>query len=109
MGEYDGRLLILVTTFGQRRQAEDVVAQLVQKNLAVCGEIGAGLTSYYRWEGKVECDDEVAVTLKIRDDRYEECLTYLRDLHPYQVPQLLSWPVTHVNDRYGRWAWEQQL
>lgn len=106
MGSFDGRLLVLATTFATRDQAETMVAGLVSDGLAVCGQVGANLTSFYRWQDKVECDAEVGVTLKIRDDRFTACLERLRDIHPYDVPQLIAWPASFVDDAYGRWAWE---
>jgi periplasmic divalent cation tolerance protein len=106
MSRYDGRLLIVATTFPERGAAEKIVRDLVAKGLVVCGQVGADLSSFYRWQGDLAHDHEVAVALKVRDERLQECLRILRRDHPYETPQLLAWPVAYVDDAYGRWAWE---
>ena len=63
-------LLVLATTFPDRDGAERVVSLLVDGGLAVCGQVGADLRSFYRWEGKLEEASEVAVTLKILPERF---------------------------------------
>ncbi len=108
MGMFDGRLLVCATTFPTRDEAEDVVARLVAERLVVCGQVGADLTSYYRWEGELQRQSEVAVMLKIRDDKHALAMARLRELHPYDVPQLVSWSATHVDAAYASWAWEEE-
>jgi len=109
MSEFDGRLLICATTFPDHPAAEAVVTQLVGAGLVVCGQIGGQMTSLYRWQGELCRETEVAVSLKVRDDRLGEALARLRKAHPYAVPQLLCWPATHVDRDYGKWAWEEGL
>jgi periplasmic divalent cation tolerance protein len=107
MSEFDGRLLICATTFPDRAEAERIVVQLLAAGLVVCGQIGGDMTSLYRWQGQQCRDTEVAVSLKIRDDRLQEALAQLQTVHPYDVPQLICWPATHVDAAYGKWAWEE--
>ncbi len=106
--EFDGRVLICLTTFPDREVAEEVVTALVKERLVVCGQIGADLISLYRWQDQLCRDPEVAVSLKIRDDRLAAAWERLRTLHPYEVPQLLCWPASGVDAAYGRWAWEDE-
>ncbi len=101
---FDGRLMICATTFPGRDSAAPVVRELIESGLAVCAQIGADLESWYRWQGSVCNEPEVAVQFKIRDDRLDECMARLRILHPYETPQLLAWPATRVDEYYGRWA-----
>jgi periplasmic divalent cation tolerance protein len=107
LGRYDGRLLVLRTTFGDRAQAEAVVAKLVADRLVVCGQVGTDVQSIYCWRGEVTREKEITVTLKIREDRFGACLESLRRLHPYEIPQLVAWPASYVDEAYGRWAWEE--
>ena len=99
-----GGLLIIATTFPDRDSAARVVALLVDAGLAVCGQVGADLRSCYRWEGEMRQADEVAVTLKVLPDRYELCAGELKLQHPYDVPQIVAWPATRVEQAYLDWA-----
>lgn len=96
--------MILVTTFPDRKGAEKVSRMLVDAGLAVCAQVGADLTSFYRWEGKVESASEVAVTFKIMTNRFELFCGELALQHPYDVPQMVGWPASYVGQKYGRWA-----
>ena len=54
-------LLMLATTFPDRAGAETVARKLVAAGLAVCAQVGADLVSFYRWQGEVRRDTEVAL------------------------------------------------
>jgi periplasmic divalent cation tolerance protein len=97
-------LMVLATTFPDRESAERVVALLVDGGLAVCGQVGADLRSFYRWQGRLEDSAEVAVTLKVLAARYELCAGELKLQHPYDVPQIVAWPATRVDADYLNWA-----
>ncbi len=107
MGSHDGRLWIVLTTFPARAAALAAARALVREELAACAQVGADLVSVYRWEGAVQEENEVALALKVRDDRYDACVTRLAALHPYAAPQILGWPAARVAEAYGRWAWEE--
>ena len=100
----DGGLLVLATTFPDRDQAEKVAGLLVDAGLAVCAQVGADLVSFFRWDGAVRCEREVAVVLKVLPDRYELCAGELKLQHPYDVPQIVAWPVSRVDPAYLAWA-----
>jgi len=107
LGTYDTRLIVCATTFPSAPQAHEVVSQLVSERLVVCGQVGKEVTSFFWWEGKPVQETEVAAILKIRDDCHEEAMERLRQLHPYEIPQLVSWVADHVDESYGHWAWEE--
>jgi periplasmic divalent cation tolerance protein len=97
-------LRIMVTTFPDRPSAEKAAQLLVDAGLAVCAQVGADLTSFYRWDGEVKRDTEVAVTFKVMADRFDLFCGELKLQHPYEVPQMLAWPASYVNSAYLQWA-----
>ena len=60
--------IIVVTNAPDRAIAEKIARALVDEKLAACGNILAGCSSVYRWEGKVETADEVPVLIKNRSE-----------------------------------------
>ena len=100
----DGGLLVLSTTFPDREQAEKVAGVLVDAGLAVCAQVGADLVSFFRWDGAVCREQEVAVLFKVLPDRYDLCAGELKLLHPYDVPQIVAWPAGRVDAAYLAWA-----
>ena len=97
-------LTVIHSTFPDRAEAERVAQLLVDAGLAVCAQVGADLVSFYRWDGRVERDGEVAVSFKVLDERLELFVGELELQHPYDVPQILGWPATTANGDYLRWA-----
>ena len=97
-------LKIVVTTFPDRQSAEKTAGLIVDAGLAACAQVGADLTSFYRWDGKVKRDAEVAVTFKVLQDRFDLFAGELRLQHPYEVPQIISWSAEYVDRAYLEWA-----
>ncbi len=100
----DDKLMILTSTFPDRVIAEKTAHHLVDAGLAVCAQVGADLTSYYRWEGAVQKGAEVAVTFKVLASRFPLFCGELELKHPYDVPQMIGWTADHVSASYARWA-----
>jgi periplasmic divalent cation tolerance protein len=96
---------VLVTTLPARVEAETIGRQLVDERLAACAQVGEGIRSCYRWRGAVEEATEIVLTLKVRDDRLEACRGRLQALHPYETPEILSWPAGWVDPGYLAWAY----
>lgn len=99
-----GEIWILSTTFPDVAEAERVGELLVDGGLAVCVQVGGELRSVYRWQGEVQRSREVAVRIKVLKERYELCAGELKLHHPYDVPQILGWPVGAVDQAYLEWA-----
>lgn len=97
-------LSIVHTTFPDRAEGERVAHLMVDAGLAVCAQVGADLVSFYRWDGRVEKDAEVAVAFKVLDERMDLFVGELTLQHPYDVPQILGWPAVLVHEDYLKWA-----
>ena len=97
-------LRIVVTTFAERDIAEKVAGLMVDAGLAVCAQVGTDLVSFYRFDGVVKRDQEVAVTFKVLHDRFDLFTGELKLQHPYDIPQIISWPAGYVNRAYLEWA-----
>jgi periplasmic divalent cation tolerance protein len=73
----------------------------VERQVAACVNLLPGVESIYRWEGKVERAGEVLGIIKTT--RYAELEAAIRELHPYEVPEILALEVTAGFNRYLRW------
>lgn len=96
----DGVVLVL-TTFPDAALAEQAAREWVESGLAACVHIAAAGRSVYRWQGAVECADEVAVTLKTTAARLESLMGAVRAGHPYELPEWLVVPVSGERDYIG--------
>ena len=82
--------LICFCTCPETDTAERIATALVDERLAACVNILPGLRSIYRWQDAVERADEVLLLVKTSADAYPALQARLRELHPYELPELLA-------------------
>ncbi len=99
--------VLVYTTCPDENTARVIARTLVEERLAACGNILPGVTSIYRWQGKIETAGECLVLLKTRSERLEALAARLQHLHPYDVPELLAVPVDRGAPEYLRWVVEE--
>jgi periplasmic divalent cation tolerance protein len=100
------QILLAFCTFPDAETARRIVREIVEARLAACGNILPQIESIYRWEGKVESTGEALALFKLTTDCYEAFEKRLRSLHPYDVPEIISVPITKALPEYRRWVEE---
>ena len=99
-------VLAVFVTCPNRRVAEAIGRTLVEERLAACANIIPGLTSIYRWQGKMCRDAEVLALLKTRRSCFPTLARRVRELHPYSVPAIVALPVALGSPAYLAWVAE---
>ena len=95
--------VVLCTTLPAGADAAALSRTLVAERLAACVTTQPGIRSVYRWQGAIEEDEEQQVLIKTTVDRVELLGDRIRELHPYEVPELLVLPVTGGGAAYLEW------
>jgi periplasmic divalent cation tolerance protein len=95
-------LVVLVTAPSAERAAE-IARALVEERLAACGNVVPAIRSIYRWEGKVEDEQEALLVLKTSRGRFEALRDRVLALHPYQVPEVIALAVDAGSAPYLAW------
>jgi len=95
--------LLILTTLGSAADARTFVCGLVEDRLVACGTVLPGAASIYRWEGVVKEENEVVVLLKTDASKWEALAAAVEERHPYEVPELLAFPVERGSDLYLSW------
>jgi periplasmic divalent cation tolerance protein len=98
----------IVTTVERREDAQRIAQSLVERRLAACVQVSGPIASVYRWKGKIETADEWQCSAKSRRDLYEAVERAIRELHPYEVPEILAVPIVAAGSDYLAWL-EQEL
>jgi periplasmic divalent cation tolerance protein len=94
---------IVLITAPAMEEAERIAQTLVEERLAACANLLPGITSIYRWEGRVERDFEMLLIVKTTDDCLPALIRRVRELHSYEVPEILAVPVTGGSPEYLAW------
>ncbi len=96
--------VVVLTTLENPDQAVQLVRHLVDRRVVACGTIFERVTSVYRWKGTVEKATETQVMLKTQRALWGDLQAAVRELHPYEVPELLALPVTDGLSSYLDWV-----
>lgn len=100
-------LIEVITTFGNATDARQVAAELVDRSLAACVQIGGPIESWYRWEGKIEESQEWTCHIKTSKELFSQVESCLKAMHPYDEPQVLAIDIEQTSASYGKWYREQ--
>jgi periplasmic divalent cation tolerance protein len=98
--------VVALSTVGTAGDAERIARALVERRLAACVNVVAGVVSIYRWKDGVERDEERLLVVKTRADRVEALREALVALHPYELPELVVLPVEAGHLPYLAWIRE---
>ena len=98
--------VIVLTTLPADTDAATFAQALVEARLAACVNLLPVMDSIYRWEGKVEQEQERQVVIKTARVRVVALWERVRELHPYDVPEFIVLPIVEGNDAYLRWVGE---
>ena len=94
-------VVCLVTT--PPDQARPIAEAIVGRELVACVNIIARVQSVYRWEGKVEHDDESLLVIKTTRDAVEPLSEVVRELHPYENFELVALDIAAGAPAYLDW------
>ena len=94
---------IVFITASSTEEAERIAHALVEERLAACVNIVPGVTSVYRWEGQVQRDAEVLLIAKTVEANLARLVQRVKDLHSYDVPEVVALPITGGSPEYLAW------
>jgi periplasmic divalent cation tolerance protein len=97
---------VVFVTVPDARTASRMSDALVGERLAACVTAMPGARSTYRWKGKVEKAREVVLMIKTRASLAKRLERRVRELHPYDVPEILAIRASSGEARYVRWIKE---
>ena len=89
--------------------AESMAHALINAQLAACVNISSPVQSVYRWQGQIETAQEINLTIKATQQGYARLAVKIRELHPYELPEIVA---IHVNEglpEYLRWIAAETL
>jgi periplasmic divalent cation tolerance protein len=100
----DEAILIVCSSWPSLDLATAAGEAAVAAGHAACCQTGPPVHSIYRWEGKVEQAQEVMLTGKTTVRAWPGFCAFLKSRHPYQVPEIMAWPVSHGLPAYMDWV-----
>ena len=100
-----GEPLCVVLCNAPPEHADAIADKLVETRLAACVNAIPGVVSTYRWEGKVEKDQETTLLIKTRQALIGDVVAAIREVHPYDVPEVIAMPLLGAGEpSYLAWV-----
>ena len=97
-------VLLVLTNLPDRAAAEELAEALVGQGVAACVNILAPCRSVYRWEGKVQHDEEHPMLIKTTLERYPALEAAIRARHPYELPEIVAVNLERGLPEYLAWV-----
>lgn len=94
---------LIITSLPDRAAAERVARLLVEERLAACAQVTGAIDSTYRWQDRIEQAGEWACHFKTTLAGAPALRMRLRELHPYDTPEIVAVPIVDGDPDYLRW------
>lgn len=95
---------IVLTTCPDSAVAERIAKTLVTERLAACVNILPIAQSIYLWKGQVESAAEQLLLIKSLTRAFRQIEKRIRELHPYELPEVIAVPITNGSKDYLAWV-----
>jgi len=84
---------VIYSTIDDIQDARRIATTLIEEQLVACVNIIPDVESIYKWKGKIENADEIVMIAKTTDQNVKKTIERLKDLHPYDVPDIIVIPI----------------
>ena len=97
----------IFTTTDSKEDAKRIAKHLVEKRLAGCVQINGPIQSTFRWEDSIEYEEEWVCSIKSRKNLIAKVEMAIKEIHPYDVPEIVALPIVAGSDDYLAWLKDQ--
>lgn len=108
-GEFMDKFVVVLCTVDNLESAKKIARIVVEERLAACANIMQGLSSIYHWKGEIVEDSECLLILKTKATLFEVLKNKILEIHPYEVPEIISLGIDNGFDKYLDWIKENTL
>jgi periplasmic divalent cation tolerance protein len=102
-------IIIVLTHAPDQICAERIAKALIKAKLAACVNIGSACQSHYEWENQFEVQTEFPIQIKTCRRCYIELEALILDLHPYELPDIITLNVDGGLNKYLQWVNDKTL
>ncbi|MDJ0845653.1 divalent-cation tolerance protein CutA [Crocosphaera sp.] len=95
--------IVVLTTTSNKEDAEEIAKTLLTKKLAGCVQILGPISSHYYWKDQLCQEQEWMCLIKSDQNTYQTLENTIQEIHPYEVPEIISLPILEGNQGYFNW------
>ncbi|MCG8325956.1 MAG: divalent-cation tolerance protein CutA [Thiotrichales bacterium] len=105
----DTPALLVLCTCPDQDTADTISRVLVEARQAACVNVLNGIRSCYRWQGRIERDEEVLMLIKTMPERLPALEESILKHHPYELPEIIAVPIKGGHQAYLDWITDNTL
>ncbi|MBN1621573.1 MAG: divalent-cation tolerance protein CutA [Endomicrobiales bacterium] len=95
--------IVVFITCSDREEAGKISKALLDEKLAACVNMVPEIHSTYWWQGKIETSAEVFLMAKTAESKLDIVIAKVKELHSYDVPEVIALPIVGGNPDYLKW------
>ncbi|OKH23247.1 divalent-cation tolerance protein CutA [Hydrococcus rivularis NIES-593] len=96
---------IVLVTASSQAEGEAIASALVELKLAACVTL-LPVRSIYTWQGQVNSEEEWQLLIKTNLSQFSVLEAKIKELHSYQVPEIIALPIVAGSQSYLNWIGE---
>lgn len=101
------KVIVILMTAPDAAAGAQIARALLEERLIACANVVPAIRSLYRWEGRVEDSEESLVVMKSTAGVVDAIAARVRQLHPYDVPEVVATEVVAGLEPYLDWVREE--
>jgi len=97
-------VILIYTTTPDTKTGAEIARTLLNERLVACVNVLPDIRSLYRWKGEICDETETALIMKTTSECFKEVEARIRQLHPYELPEIISIPISNGLADYLNWV-----
>ncbi len=98
------KTMVIFVTAGSTEEARKIGQTLVEEEKVACCNIVQPIESIFKWQGKLNIEREALMIMKTREELFDTVAKRVKELHSYEVPEIIAVPITHGAKTYLDWV-----
>ena len=103
MSSNEDKVVVFITV-GTEQEAENIARVLIERRKAACINIIPKVRSLFWWQDKLDSAEESLLIAKTRASLVPKVISLVKEVHSYEVPEIIALPVTGGNEDYLKWV-----
>ena len=97
------KFIVISTTFSTKQNAAFIINKILNKQYAACIQLIPNINSYYRWNDKIESNEEFVLNIKTINIMKDKIVEVIKTYHEYEIPQIISYDFRIHSENYKEW------
>jgi periplasmic divalent cation tolerance protein len=99
----DQSFILVFCTVPDEKSALLISRTIVEEQLGACSSVIPGIESLYSWKSTIQQEQEFLLIIKTRSDLFDKLQEKILKIHPYEVPEIIAFPIIKGNPEYLKW------